>query len=343
MTRTSWLKKIWNGRSKGLSTVIGMVFVALVAFAIATNVFLWSILQNALYNEEVKNVNQENVDRLSENVLASGANYSVSGDYVTVKVTLRNAGSVAVQIINLWVFDIDPSNQRYTNKSLNLNLNPGNILNLKGLNSLTVTIPGANSSHDFVSWFVTARGNTVPLEPKKGIIIAQVSQGIGSIGMTFPDFKYYNVSQVGGSYILENYPAGGEGFTVPSGKGNDIAFRVCLTNFDQNKEEIKLHSGSVLWMLFPISPPTQPRGAMWYIVNVYDNGTIASTFTEITLSYGMPKWVFFASYNDVNSGGFFPSYSGYSGPAAVNLMLVGKIGTSTYGQNVPFVSVYVTA
>jgi len=31
-----------------------------------------------------------------------------------------------------------------------------------------------------------------------------------------------------------------------------------------------------------------------------------------------------------------------NGPATVNLMLFGKIGTSTYGQNIPFVSIYAT-
>jgi len=337
LIRISWLKKIWNGRSKGISTVLGTVFLTLVIFAISTNVFIWTLSRNAEYTLAVKEENQKTADRINEYVAASGANYSVSGDEIRIKVTLTNAGPVAAQMINLWVFDT--TQQKYTNEPVDLSLNPGQSLDLSGVSSLVVTIPGANGSHNFVGWFVTARGNTVPLVQETGIIIAQVSQGIGSIGMEFADFRYYNVSQVGESHILTPYPSGKEGYTIPSGKGNDIAFRVCLTNFDESKEEIKLLSGSVLWMLFPISPPSQPRGAMWYIVNVYDNGTIAPTFTEQVLSYNTPTWVFFASSD---SDGFAPSYSGYSGPAAMNLMLVGKIGTSTYGQNVPFVSVYVT-
>lgn len=336
MSRGLWCKKVWNGRSKGISTVLGTVFLVLVVFAVSTNVFLWTISQNAQYTQAVKDENQKNVDRLSENVIASGGNYSVSGDEVTVKVTLTNAGPVAAQIINLWVFDTDQSNQRYTNKPLDLNLNPGDARAMRA----TVTIPGANQNHTFVSWFVTARGNTVPLEKEKGIIIAHVSQGIGSIGMTFPDFKYYNVSQVDESDILKNYTdGGGEGFTVPLGQ--DIAFQVYLTNFDQSKEDINLSSHSALWMLFPASEQ-QPRGAWWYIVNVDADGTIAATFTTITLPYGVPTRVFFASSTD---GDFSPSRIkapiSANQPAAVNLMLIGKIGNSAYGQNIPFVSVYV--
>ena len=339
MTLGLWCRKVWNSRSRGISTVLGIVFLTLVVFAIATNVFLWTLSENAQYTQAVKDENQKNVDRLSENAIASGANYSVSGDEVTVKVTLRNAGSVAVQILNLWVFDTDPSNQRYTNKSLDLNLNPGDVLNLRGFSSLVVTIPGAGASHDFVGWFVTARGNTVPLETVEDIIIAELAQGIGSIGMTFPDFKYYNVSQVGESYVLEPYPSGYEGYTVPFGR--DIAFRLTLTNFDESKNDLKLYSHSALWMLFPATP-MQPRSAWWYIVNVDANGTIVTPFTTITLPYGMPTHVYFASYTN---GVFNPSSVSHTHcknqPAAVNLMLIGKIGDFAYGQNIPFVSVFV--
>ena len=159
------------------------------------------------------------------------------------------------------------------------------------------------------------------------------------IGITFPDFKYYNVSQVGESYVLEPYPSGGEGYTVLIGQ--DMAFRVTLTNFDESKNDLKLSSHSALWMLFPTSEQ-QPRGAWWYIVNVDTNGTIVTPFTTITLPYGVATQVFFASSTD---GVFNPSRIkapiAPNQPAAVNLMLVGEIEDSAYGQNTPFVSVYV--
>ena len=337
MTRISWLKKIWNGRSRGISTVLGTVFLTLVVFAISTNVFLWSLSRNAEYTLAVKEENQKTTDRLSENVIASGASYSVSEEDVTIKVTVKNAGSVAIQIINLWVFDT--AQQKYTNEPVDLSLNPGNA----SQQILTVALSGANKSDDLVSWFVTARGNTVPLETEKGVIIAQVSQGIGSVSMDFASFRYYNVSKVGSSYILENYTCGAEGFEVPAAE--HIAFEVFLTNYDEpEKREIKLLSGSILWAIFPVMG-AQPRCAGWHIVNVYGNGTITPAYTTVTLAYGETAKVVFASETDVNREGFNPSsatdwYQQNKGSAAVNLMLVGKIGTSTYGQNVPFVSIY---
>lgn len=318
--------------SKGFSSVIGTTFMVLVMLFLSTSVFMWTLSQNTTYNEAVKARNQEEADRRNENVVALGGNYSVLGNDVTVKVILRNAGSVAVQIINLWVLNTD-LNRTYNHTSLHLNLNPGDVWPLVE----TVTILGANTNDTFVSWLVTARGNTVPLEKEQGIIVAQVSQGIGLIGMEFYDFKYYNVSEVG---ELEPYPNGAQGFIVPPDQ--NIAFRVTLTNFDQDKRTIQLNSHAVLWMLFPATPQ-QPRSAWWYIVNVDANGTIAPTFTPINLQYGESTQVFFASSTDgVFSLSFIKGSWINHQPGAVNLMLVGTIEGYSYGQNVPFVSIYVT-
>jgi len=315
----------------------------LVMMFLSTTIFLWTLSQNTMYNEAVRARNQEEADRRSENVVAVSGNYSVNEitDEVTVNVVLKNAGSVAVQIINLWVLDSDPSNQRYTNKSLNLNLKSGDVLNLVGSSGLKVTIPGADPSHNFTSWFVTSKGNTVPLEKEQeGIIVSQVSQGIGSVGMDFGSFVYYHVDYVSRKYRLRQseWPNGLGGFSVP--KGPNIAFRVILTNFDTKKRTINLTSPSVLWMLFPTSDV--PHSVWWYIVNVDGTGTISSTYSQISLPYAQPTMVYFASSNDLGKGSFSTSSSGRDGPAAVNLMLFGTIGISTFGQNIPFVSVYFT-
>ncbi len=342
MTRTSWLKKIWKGRSKGVSTVIGTVFLILIIFMVSTNVLLWTFSQNALYTQAVKDENQKFTDKLNENVIASNGNYSVDedNDEVTVEVTLTNAGSVAVQIINLWVFDT--SIQTYNYISLNLSLNPGNVTQLTGSNAILVTVDEADSADNFVSWFVTRRGNTIPLEEEQeqSVIEAQVTKGIGSVAMDFDSFVYYNVS----GYSLQVWPNGLEGFYVP--QENDIAFRVILTNFDTNKRTISLSSHSALWMIFKTDNPKQPRSGWWHIVNVDDAGTITSktegTFSDISLPYGQSTMVYFASQNDLNDFNFSPNSADEDGPAAVNLMLFGTIDYSTFGQNIPFVSIYFT-
>lgn len=346
MIRALLPKRIWRGQSKGVSSIIGIVFLILVIFAIATNVFLWTISESVMYNQIVKDTNQKNADRMNESVIAIQGNYTVlTGSKVKVEAKLTNAGSVAAQIINLWVFDTSKQTYGFNNSvaSMNLNLNPGQVLYLVDVNSIIVTVPSAGSLDNFVAWFVTGRGNTIPISKTEGIIIAQVSQGIGSVGMDFSSFIYYNVTLVSGKYRLQVWPNGKEGYYAPQ---NNIAFRVILTNFDADKRTIALSSHSALWMIFKTGNPTQPRSGWWHIVNVNSTGWISSmsqgTFSDVSLSYGQSTMVYFASLKDLGTDDFAPSSPGYGGPAAVNLMLFGKIDTSTFGQNIPFVSVYVT-
>jgi len=343
LTRLSWLKR-FSRDSKGISTAIGTILLVLAMFVISSNVFLFTISQNTLYSQAVTEGHQTDADRFNEKIVALNGNHTVDEDEdeVTVEAELTNAGSVAAQIIKLWVFDTYPTNQRYNYASLDLNLNPGDAFQ----SVVTVTIPGAQTGHNFVSYFVTARGNTVPVTAAEvnGTIVAQVALGIGKVGMDFDTFIYYNVS----GYNLQVWPDGKEGYNVPKGKA--MAFRVTLTNFDTNKRTISLTSHSALWMVFPTDNPQQVRSRWWYVVNVNGNGTILSTkkdtFSNIPLLYAVPTPVYFASYNDLSVSDFgtssidIPGFT--TGPAAVNLMLFGTIGASTFGQNIPFVSVYVT-
>ena len=321
MTGASWLKKIWNGRSKGVSTVIGTVFLMLIIFMVSTNVLLWTFSQNAQYTQAAKDVNQEEADRHNENVVALGGNYSVSGDQVTVKVVLKNAGSVAAQIINLWVLDTNQSNRRYVTKSLNLNLNPGDV----EPSWLTVTIPEADPSHDFASWFVTARGNTVPLEKEQeGVIVAELAQGIGSISMDFRQFRYYEVpnDNDGTDIGSPHY-----GFTIDSTKYTLLG--VMLTNLDSSREAINLTGDSYIWAV--ARHVETLKSDQWNIRKVQDN-KLASFDFQI-LEYGKPTIVYFGAAEASRSA---------DKVVPINILLFGRQGESDYGQNLPFIALRVT-
>jgi hypothetical protein len=330
LKRTSWFKKVWNGRSKGISTVLGTVFLTLVIFAISTNVFLWTLSRNAEYTLAVKEENQKTADRLNEYVVASGVNYSALEDAITVVGTLSNSGPVAARMINLWVFDT--TQQKYANKPVDLSLNPGQTLPY----SFTVLISEANGSDIFVGWFMTARGNAIPLESESGVVVAQLAQGIGSMALDFYTFRYFTYDATG---KLENYPDGRINFTIPY--DTDIAFGVVLTNLDPTKQTITLNMRSLIWVYFP-SVPGQAVGPTWYIVNVAPDGTILAEYSEISLIYGEQKLLVFAS----GQPGSF-SRNRISQPqqkntlSAVNILLYGDIGSKDYGQNIPFVSIFV--
>ncbi|UCE28697.1 MAG: hypothetical protein JSV85_05315 [Candidatus Bathyarchaeota archaeon] len=319
MTRNSWFRRIWKGRSKGLSTVVGTVFLMLIIFMVSTNVLLWTFSQDAEYNQAVKNENQMNIDRLNENVIASGANYSVLGDDITVRVSVTNAGPAAVQIVNLWVFDTDPSNQMFTNKTMDLNLNPGEAHTFSGEGSLMVTIPGADVSHYFVAFFVTARGNMVPLETDLSLIEAALAQGIGSISMSFPTFRYYEVN--GSSLGPEQHS-----FNLPA-KVNTV-IGIYLKNLDSRKADIYLSEHSCFWL----SVPSKNAMAFWKVTEAV-NGTLVP-FDGQTLPYGEWTLVLFGPAGASQLA---------DNPAACNILLYGTIGTEDYGQNIPFISLYLSS
>jgi FlaG/FlaF family flagellin (archaellin) len=331
--------------SKGVSTVIGIIFLVLIALTVATNVFLWTFTQNAAYNQAVKESSQMDADRSSERIDAYYTVYSVypvSPDKVNVTTTMTAQGALSAQIITVWVTWTDGNDIKYGSETVNINVTSGDTITPP---PITVTMSGALAGDgEFNGWLVTARGNRVPLEEKRveEIVVSDVALGIGAISMDFSNFKYYNVTENGGLYVLHNYTNGGdEGYRVIQG-GDGVAFKICLTNYDIDNRSITLYSPSVLWTLFPNPKnPLQARGSMWYIVNVNASGFIADDFTNITINYGDSRDLFFAAELDVNEDVFKPHLSSFLGLAPVNLALYGTIGGESYGQNIPFVSIYI--
>ena len=337
MIRLSWLRK-FLGNTKGISTAIGTVLLVLAMFAVSSNVFMWTISQNTMYSETVRESHQTDADRSNEKIVASDGNYTVFGGKVKVAAKLANIGAVAAQIINLWVFDT--TIQRYgfndTIVALNLNLNPGQTLDLTGSDAILVTIPGAGYADSFNSWFVTARGNTVAVEepPTEGTIVAEVAQGIGYLGMDFDAFVYHGYES---AYTLKDYPDGTGSYILPASE--HVVFSIKLTNYDPSggKRPLTLNSHSLLWMYYP----TVGKQVYWHIVNIDANGTILPTYSDIVIGYKETAFVYFASKSDGSFTGTPDKQKpGTMGPAAINLLLLGMIGPQNYGQNIPFVSVY---
>jgi len=323
--------------SKGVSTVIGTIFLVLVALTVSTNVFLWTFTQNATYNQAVKESSQMDAALSSERIVAYNTVYSVSTGKVNVTTTMIAQGVLSAQIITVWVTWSDGNDIKYNSTTVDINLTPGDTITPP---PITVNVTGAIAgTGECNGWLITARGNRVPLEQKivEEITIADVSLGIGAISMNFSNFRYYNVTD---DKVLENYTtSGGEGYDVIQG-ADGIAFQVALTNFDIHNRAITLYSPSVFFTIIP-STSTQVHAGMWYIVNVNASGFIADDFTNITVNHGSTVNLFFASQQNMNEGGFLASRSKYRGIAPANLALFGKIGTQSYGQNIPFVSIYV--
>ena len=331
-----WLRKKvtrLTNNPKGFSSIIGLVFMVLVVLLLSTGVFMWTLSQNTLYNEALREKNQQEADRRYENVVATNGNYTFSGNVVTVAATLTNAGPVATQIINLWVFDTSKQTYGFNNSLASMtgaNLNPGQVLNLNGTNAIEVTVPNAGSSDNFNVWFVTARGNTVPLTKSQGIIMAQVSQGIGSISFDFEQFWHYDFSTqpADGTPLPSKSP---NNYTVSA--NNYTVFHVVLTNLDPLGKNIVLDGNSSIYIICAQSATV--KYGTWGLVNVTANKIYPSSGAQCYLKYENMIEIYFAGKlkqnPDLNTA--YP----------LNVLLLGRKGNNDYGQNIPFVSIYLVS
>jgi len=302
---------------------------------LASTYFIWTLSQNTVYNDAIREKNQLESDVLSENVQVTNTTYVVNGnDNINVSTNINNIGSLSVQFTTLWAY---ASNATYANYHItnlsNVNVQGGANLFL----SVNVTVGGLcpGSAYSFASWLITGRGNVVPLQKATSsytnIVMSNTTQGIGSLMMNFQNFTYYIVN---GSNFLSGYPNGNSGYLVNS-NGNPIAFRVIITNLDQNQRNITLTAPSVLFSIFPTTPQ-QVRGSYWYVVNVdKTTGKIFGTYTDVTLVYNTATELYFAS---AQPGTFYSAATCFTGTAPVNLALIGQIGDAPFGQNIPFVA-----
>jgi len=347
LARNSWFKKIWAGRSKGVSTVIGTVFLILIIFMITTNVLLWSFLKNAEYNRAVMERNEEEAQRSTEKIAVSDVSYNAEAGSVWVEGIVTNEGPVPVQIKTLWVLHKTTQKHGY-NDMVDINLKAGDTLNFTESQALTVAIDGLdiNSSDAFASWFVTARGNLIPLEEEHKWIqynitnINNTSGGypkvvLGALMLDLENFRYFTYA----SYDqFGNYPNGLRGYNAPA--ATDLAFGCFLTNVDPANRTIVLDSHSVMWFTLPVSDV--PHNRWWYIVNVADDGTISPSYSNVVLEHGETELIVFASAADTGDLSFSRQNTPKGGVSvSVFLLIHGTIGGQPYGQNIPFVSVYI--
>lgn len=179
---------------------------------------------------------------------------------------------------------------------------------------------------------------------------ALVAQGIGSICLDFTNLTVYNL--VGP--FNATLSAGMSGYNVYMGTKQDkiaLGFSVNLTNMNPSGT-IYLNSSSVFFSLMPyVKTPSQPvEAASWYIVNVNTTTrVINATYSRIDLPYNVSKRVYFAAFDDLGVSSYRASDMGTMQPPTtcpINLALIGNIvapnGTSLpFGQNLPFVSIYV--
>ena len=301
--------------SKGVSGIIASIFLVMIIIVIYFNVFMFLLNRSATYQEAISDVNQRDLESSYEKIVVSNVNYTVAEDKVLVEGTVKNNGPIPAQLIILWVLDKNVHKYGYNN-SICINLKPGETYQFSDSNSLIVNIDGASSTHEFSAWFVTSRGNLVPFQEQSRIIIASLAKGLGYIAMDFDSFRYYLVENLSQPYFS---------FQIPVRK--ETVLGVYLTNLDSSHRTINLTEYSCIW----VSIPDSNAMSSWKITKVV-NGTIVN-FDYVTLEYGRPTLVYFGP----NSASQLADNI-----AAANILLYGKIGSEDYGQNIPFIAIYLS-
>ncbi len=309
--------------SKGFSTVIGTIFLVLIALTVASSVFLYTFAQNAAYNQAVKESSQMDAERYSERIVAYDTEYNYFEGVVTVNTTIAAQGPLSAQIIRIWVtWTPTVGAIKYNSQDVEISVPSGQTI--RGV-EMPVSMSGASNAGVFEGWLITARGNRVPLEQKEEgeqIIVADVAQGIGSISMDFTDFEYFRVNN---GFLGQSSSA----FELPSGVNTVLA--VTLTNYDPLKRTITLYGTSMLWVYFPTAPGNPGK---WSITNINEEtGAVLGYVDNIVLDYKETARIYFGvgTVQVKNVAG------------AVNLILLGTLGDDDYGQNIPFVSIFITA
>ena len=351
-------RKIFANK-RAFSSVVGAIFAVLVIVALTGTFFVWSLQENTRYVNSVAEMNQLVADQKKESInVTSPAAYIVAGSDVTVNVNIQNDGPISVTLKSLWLQDIDTG--AFSTKELAAapyTLAPGEPKSV----AVAISLTGAVSGHQFHGWFVTARGSVVPLYPahqtgpqgppgldgQNGIngidfnatgnvklfngttsydaATALVSQGIGAISMNFKSVRVYKVD--GSNTITSTSPA----YTFS--RTETVAFSVNVTNMDSTGP-INLTSVSCMWIFSPASGAI--KGETWGLAKRVGDQIITLTASEFQiLQYNVSTTVYFGPYK---SGG---SNLG-AGITGVNLVLTGTVGTYSYGQNLPFISLIAT-
>ena len=334
-----------TSNSKGLSSIVGAVFAVLVMISLISTVFVWSLSQNTLYNNSVRQSNLADLDRSNERIMTNitcyGDGLGATGT-VLVNGTLENDGPLSVQLVTLWVVDV--TNKNYNHKALDIVLAPGNRTTLSQFlvpsTAIVVTLP--NSDGDSLScWFISARGNTI--SEKSTTIInnfnegggpeippyAFVSGGIGSIAMDFSSFSHYdNVAPANGSSVgsaVYGYTISGNIYTM---------LHVKVTNYDLYNRTLTITGGS-MWAVTPFSGTI--KGDQWSIANVTGGKLITGTYNQFINVTQAVDLYFGPTQASRSAGNIVPLFILLYGQATY------KNGTKIdYGQNLPFIALNVT-
>ncbi len=334
---------------KAIAGVIAAVILFAMIFSIGAAYLLFVNSTNLLYGKALVGRSTAFQSVLYEQLLVATL---LMNNHVAFYV--NNTGGVNANITDIYVLGPSGSVLRCDGRGLQspcANSTPALpiIVNV-GKGSPTIDTGYTYGSGTYTVELVTERGGTFsatyPLSSTVLAAQALTSGAIGDIYLTFQTYKYYSVSLCAPNYCLS---VQGKAFSVPASATNSyVAFGVRVTDLNPQRANITLDKYTLMIQFLPPTPGTgggTARGYTWYIVSNSSN-TINSNYSPITLQYGQPQTIIFASSA---SGSFTPYAPAISSGTIVLINLVShgceglrlsSCGTPTYnyGQTMPYVT-----
>lgn len=269
-----------------------------------------------------------------EFVVAYEINYIVLdiGGIVNVRAHLRNSGSTPVQIVILCVHVATKGSSSVNFCPLDIDLQPAQ----QALLDANVTVIGVcpYTIYHFDSWLVTAKHNIVGLP--SGTYVPSPAEDIWDsylFATNLDNFMYFNITddstESGISRTLDNYPIGASANLINQG-AHGVAFQVSLINIDERFRDITLSRHSCLYAV------DRDRSIPWFVADIANvdetTGAILDDFDNLVLPYGVEKKIYFTLRTHIT----------YTGTVPVCLLLLGKLGDTDLGRNLPFPSIFIS-
>jgi hypothetical protein len=338
--------------NKGIGTVFGMVFFLLIVMIVFAS-FMIILNQNTGLQQTVLQTTQLAQNKANEQLTISqqpntNLYTNIGAASVTVNCNLTNTGTLPVQLIRLWVEDLNNSVTGYLRilpTDTIYSLTPGE----SQLYSGNVPITIANSSDTFIFWFETTRGNQFTLQQLNGVSPISVYQSLSKVlGDFLPNYhsiQWSIVTKQGSNYVAGPW---NDGWIINPNAGDFVAFRINLTYYGTNT--MRVDNDTNIWLEnFPGSVYDvgyqEDELPLLYISNYTENTHYLSIYTghEMTVNpspSGTNLTLYFATMQTADNDGLPinpQTPSGYElediEPTVIMTATIYGMSPSTYAQS----------
>ncbi len=348
-------------RTRKKSAVSGIISAAIlftILFSTGTSYFLYVIYLNQ--QQQIATSVRTQTD-----LLQKSEQFQVFGKRVrnNVGFWLNNTGGVTIRIMNIFLsnttgyFKFISSSTAGVNPSLPITVNVGGSLSsfdtgvAASTSCVTTQVPTSTCNYTFK--VLTERGNVgvgyypnIPVPVATLGLTAIIAQGAGFLALDFNTYRAYNTTGAAPGCNpsspgcqLTPWPGGSPAYTLRSAFSTNryYVFSANVTNVDPSKRNITLDTDTTLVQFLVPKAGTgggTSRSWGWSIGSVSSSGVTQSS-SPITMIYGQTVTLFFTNIPGNIQGTQWPASGDFT---AVFIYLHGTIGSSSYGQNIPFVT-----